>query len=107
MQRKMKNDKEKHTFEAHDDKEIMVDEQTHKISQCDDLIVFIVGGTKFQTLKSNFAHWPTTRLSRLVRAECKEDILNLCDKFHVCLKSEQNVYMFNRNWSHFNLILDM
>ena len=107
MQNKMKTDKENHTFEAQEDNEIVVDETTYKISQSDDLIVFIVGGTKYQVMKLNFAHWPTTKLSRLVRAECTEDILNLCDNFHVCPKSEQYVYTFYRNWTHFNLILDM
>ena len=47
----------------------------------DDIIVFNVGGTKFEVLKSNFAYWPTTRLSRLVRANTEEEILSLCEGF--------------------------
>ena len=72
------------------------------------MITFIVGGTTFQSLRSNFAYWPTTRLSQLVRAnDRKEDVLKFCNNFSVCSKSGQLKYMFNRSGNNFNAVLDM
>ena len=78
----------------------------------DDIIVFNVGGTKFEVLKSNFAYWPTTRLSRLVRANTEEEILSLCEGFVTSSSShgkanKKDEYYFHRNWSNFNSILDL
>ena len=76
----------------------------------DDIIVFNVGGTKFEVLKSNFAYWPTTRLSRLVRANTEEEILSLCEGFVTSShgrESKKEEYYFHRNWSNFNSILDL
>ena len=88
-------------------KEFVEDEKTNDIKGCNDIITFIVGGTTFQTLKSNFAYWPTTRLSQLVRADGKVDALNFCDKVRFCLKTGQPKYVFNRSGNNFNAILDM
>ena len=78
----------------------------------DDIIVFNVGGTKFEVLKSNFAYWPTTRLSRLVRANTEEEILSLCEGFVTSSsshgrESKKEEYYFHRNWNNFNSILDL
>ena len=62
-------------------KDMMEDEETSILLASDNLVSFIVGGTKFQTAKSNFAFWPKTRLSRLIRAKTEEEKLRLCDKY--------------------------
>ena len=86
---------------------VITDKDTQDIAACDDLLCFIVGGTQFQTLKSQFAFWPTTRLSRLIRAKKKKQILNLCDKVIFCENTGTvKKYIFLRNGSNFNAILD-
>ena len=87
--------------------ELVADMETPRILACNDIISFIVGGTHFQILKSKFAHWPTTRLSRLIRAKTKHEILSLCSNYVVCEKSGQiKTYIFLRNGNNFNAILD-
>ena len=63
--------------------ELIEDEETSHILACDDLICFVIGGTEFQILKSKFAYYPRTRLSRLIRAKTKKEILMLCNNFVV------------------------
>ena len=81
------------------------------LKKAKDIIILNVGGTRFEALKSNFAYWPTTRLSRLIRATTKEDILSLCDGF--CASSvypgsvDKDEYYFHRDWSNFNSILGL
>ena len=88
----------------------VLDNFSERISKIKDIIVFNVGGTRFEVLKSSFAYWPTTRLSRLVRAETEEEILGLCDGYvrrstpGIRYKEE---YYFNRDWSNFNSILNL
>ena len=81
------------------------------LKKANDIIILNVGGTRFEALKSNFAYWPTTRLSRLIRATTEEDILSLCDGFcaaSVCPGSvEKDEYYFHRDWSNFNSILGL
>ena len=83
------------------------------IRKNDDIIVFNVGGTRFEVLQSNFAYWPTTRLSRLVRAKSEEEILSLCEGFVASStsnnrgKMNKKEYYFHRNWNNFNSILDL
>ena len=90
-----------------DNKELTEDKETPRILACDDLICFDVGGTQFQILKSKFAYWPKTRLSRLIRAKTRKEILNLCNKYVVCEESGQKKkYIFLRNGNNFNSILD-
>ena len=88
-------------------KEFVEDEKTNDIKGYNDIITFIVGGTTFQTLRSNFAYWPTTRLSQLVRANGTRDVLRFCDKVRFCPKTGQHKYTFNRSGNNFNSILDM
>ena len=101
--------KMKDYFGLDNELEVVTDSRTSEILEChDDILNFIVGGTKYQVLKSNFAYWPRTRLSRIVRAaDCKKDILKLCDNFRICPKSGQPQYIFNRRWNNFNSLLDM
>ena len=96
-------------FDVENELEVVKDSHTTEILEChDDILNFIVGGTKYQVLKSNFAYWPRTRLSRIVRAaDCKKDILKLCDNFRICPKTGQPQYIFNRRWNNFNSLLDM
>ena len=95
------------TAEGHD---VMLNDCfSEEIKQSKDIIVLNVGGTRFHVLKSNFSVWPSTRLSRLIRAKTEEEILNLCDGF---IPSVENPggrieYFFNRNWTTFNSILDI
>ena len=81
------------------------------ISKMNDILVLNVRGTKFEVLKSNFAYWPTTRLSRLVRAKTEEEILSLCEGFISEPSSPgrrcKEEYYFHRDWSNFNSILDL
>ena len=62
------------TAEGHD--VMLHDSFSDEIKQSKDIVVLNVGGTRFHVLKSNFAVWPATRLSRLVRARSEEEILN-------------------------------
>ena len=87
-------------------KEFVEDDKTDSIKDSDDMITFVVGGTTFQSLRSNFAYWPTTRLSRLVRAKGRKQVLRFCNKISVCSKSGQLKYMFYRSGNNFNAILD-
>ena len=84
------------------------DKETSMLLQCDDLICFIVGGTRFEIIKSRFAYWPQTRLSKLIRTKKENEILNLCDKYIARkeTKTMMDTYMFFRNGKHFNSILD-
>ena len=88
-------------------KDIIEDDETPGLSSSDDLICFIIGGTQFQTLKSNFAYWPKTRLSQLIRAKTKNEMLKFCDKIIFCETSMQpKKYIFLRNGRNFNSVLD-
>ena len=51
--------------------------------------------------------FPTTRLSKLVRARTGEEILRLCDGYSDNSNTRGREYFFNRNWQSFNCILDM
>ena len=87
---------------------MIADRQTSMLLECNDLICFIVGGTQFQILKSKFAYWPQTRLSKLIRTRTKKEILGLCDKYvsHNETKTMMDTYTFFRNGNNFNSILD-
>ena len=63
---------------------LIEDEETDYILISEDIICILVGGTMFQIMKSKFAFWPKTRLSKLMRAKTKQEMLTLCDKviFH-------------------------
>ena len=83
------------------------DQQTDVILESDDIICIIVGGTKFQIMKSKFGFWPQTRLSKLMRAKTKQEMLTLCDKviFHD-QTNEPTKFVFLRNATNINSILD-
>ena len=83
------------------------DNHTDEIKQCNEIIVLNVGGTKHEVLKSNFAYWPTTRLSQLVRARTDDEILKYCDGFLAATAYRKQEYYFQQNWINFNSILDM
>ena len=89
-------------------KNMIEDKDTSDLLKCNDIICFIVGGTRFQIMKSKFAYWPETRLSKLIRAETQNEILKLCDKYFVSneRKTTMKTYIFFRNGSNFNSILD-
>ena len=84
----------------------MQDDFTAQISKSDEIITFIVGGNRYEVLKKNFAYWPTTRLSQLVRATTKSEILKYCDGFSEATFPKRPEYYFLNNWSNFNSILD-
>ena len=87
--------------------DVFEDEETLHLLNCDDLVCFIIGGTQFQILKSKFAYWPKTRLSMLIRAKTKDEILKFCDNVIFCDKSGQpKKYIFMRSGINFNSILD-
>ena len=87
--------------------DVFEDEETLHLLNCDDLVCFIIGGTQFQILKSKFAYWPKTRLSMLIRAKNKDEILKLCDNVIFCDNTEQpKKYIFLRSGINFNSILD-
>ena len=90
------------------DKETMEDEETSALLASDDLISFIVGGSKFQTTKSKFAYWPKSRLSRLIRAKTKKEKLQLCDGYFVCEAETKTIetYLFFRSGKSFDAVLD-
>ena len=87
--------------------DVFEDKETPHLLNCDDLVCFIIGGTQFQILKSKFAYWPKTRLSMLIRAKTKDEILKLCDNVIFCENSGQaKKYIFLRSGINFNSILD-
>ena len=87
--------------------DVFEDKETSHLLNCDDLVCFIIGGTQFQILKSKFAYWPKTRLSMLIRAKTKDEILKLCDNVIFCDSSGQpKKYIFLRSGINFNAILD-
>ena len=88
-------------------KDMMEDEETSILLASDNLVSFIVGGTKFQTVISNFAFWPKTRLSRLIRAKTEKEKLRLCDKYIVCEETKViETYVFFRSGKSFDAVLD-
>ena len=88
-------------------KDILEDEETSALLASDDLITFIVGGTKFQTAKSKFAYWPKTRLSKLIRAKTRKEKLKCCDRYVVCQGTKNiETYIFFRSGKSFDAVLD-
>ena len=88
-------------------KDMMEDEETSILLASNNLVSFIVGGTKFQTVISNFAFWPKTRLSRLIRAKTEKEKLRLCDKYIVCEETKViETYVFFRSGISFDAVLD-
>ncbi len=97
------------------------DDQTEEIARSTQQMVLDIGGMQFRywngvvrtefnsrsffqrVMKKNFAVLPTTRLSRLVRAETDAEILSICDSY---APGETPEYYFNRNACTFNSILD-
>ena len=79
---------------------------TERISKSDDVMVLNVGGTRYEVMKKNFAYWPSTRLSKLVRATNSNDILKYCDGFYENTSRKCIEFYFKSNWSNFNSILD-
>ena len=88
-------------------KTVLEDEETERIRKSKDIIVFNVGGTEFHILRKNFATLPTTRLSRLIRATKKREILKLCDGYINLGPPHRPEYIFHRNPSFFNSVLDL
>ena len=86
---------------------VLEDDVTEIIKKSRDIIVFNVGGTEFHILRKNFATLPTTRLSRLIRATKKKDILKLCDGYINLGPPHRPEYIFHRNPSFFNAVLDL
>ena len=73
---------------------------------CEEMIIFVVGGDTFKTFKSHFQKWPESRLSRLINAKTRGEIFQLCDEFSIN-SCGVRTYTFHRNPVHFNTILDM
>ena len=69
-------------------------------------LIFILDGEIFQSFNSNFNKWPKTRLSRVVKAQKKNEILKLCDDFTIDSNGIK-IFTFKRNPLHFNTILDL
>ena len=87
--------------------DVFEDKETSHLLNCDDLVCFIIGGTHFQILKSKFAYWPKTRLSMLIRAKTKDEILKFCDNAIFCdISGQPKKYIFLRSGKNFNSILD-
>ena len=103
LSQKIKNS----TFLSLVSQDVFEDKESSHLLKCDDLVCFIVGGTQFQILKSKFAYWPKTRLSMLIRAKTKDEMLKFCDDVIFCDKSGQpKKYIFLRSGKNFNSILD-
>ncbi len=85
------------------------DAMTDSLLLSADLLDINVGGTVFRVLRSTFAFFPKTRLSRLARARNEKQALWLCDAYRISEgNSEEGIpqYFFNRNWTNFNCVLD-
>ena len=70
------------------------------------MVVFVVGGETFKTFQSHFSKWPEGRLSQLINAVTKDEVLKLCDDFFVDNHGIKT-YTFYRNPDNFNTILDI
>ena len=89
-----------------DDWNILIqDELTDQISKSEEIIAIYVGGTRYEVLKKNFAYWPTTRLSKMIRAKTNQDILKYCDGTSNATSQRYQEFYFRKNWSNFNSIL--
>ena len=89
-----------------DDWNILIqDELTDQISKSEEIIAIYVGGTRYEVLKKNFAYWPTTRLSKMIRAKTNQDILKYCDGTSNATFQRYQEFYFRKNWSNFNSIL--
>ena len=88
-------------------KTVLEDDITEMIKKSRDIIVFNVRGTEFHILRKNFATLPTTRLSRLIRATNRKDILKLCDGYQKLGPAHRPEYIFHRNPNFFNAVLDL
>ena len=89
-----------------DDWNILIqDELTEQISTSDEIIAIYVGGTRYEVLKKNFAYWPTTRLSKMIRAKTNQDILKYCDGTSNATFQRYQEFYFRKNWGNFNSIL--
>ena len=86
---------------------VLEDELTNDIKKSRDILVFQVGGTEFHVMKRNFAKYPTTRLSRLIRAKTTVDILKLCDGYINLGPPHRPEFTFHRNPNFFNAVLDV
>ena len=84
---------------------LLQDDISRSMKRSKEIVVFNVGGMQFHVLRSNFAIMPTTRLSRLVRAQTKQDILQLCDGY--VYRKVRPEYHFHRNPQFFNSVLDL
>ena len=93
---------------ATDNKKILLeDDMTNDIKKSRDILVFQVGGTEFHVMRRNFAKYPTTRLSRLIRARTTEEILKLCDGYINRGPPHRPEFIFHRNPNFFNAVLDV
>ena len=88
-----------------DDWILIQDELTDHISKSEEIIAIYVGGTRYEVLKKNFAYWPTTRLSKMIRAKTNQDILKYCDGTSNATSQRYQEFYFRKNWSNFNSIL--
>ena len=89
-----------------DDWNILIqDELTDQISKSEEIIAIYVGGTRYEVLKKNFAYWPTTRLSKMIRAKTNQDILKYCDGTSNATFQRYQEFYFRKNWGNFNSIL--
>ena len=86
---------------------LLEDDVAKSIKKSKAIIKIHVGGTEFHVMRKNFAAMPTTRLSRLVRARTKEEILKLCDGYINLGPPHRPEYIFHRNPSFFNAVLDV
>ena len=86
---------------------LLEDDMSKDIKSSREVLVFHVGGTEFHVMRKNFARYPTTRLSRLIRARTTKDILKLCDGYINHGPPHRPEFIFHRNPSFFNAVLDV
>ena len=84
---------------------LIQDELSEEISKSDEIVAIIVGGTRYEVLKKNFADWPSSRLSKMIRARNKQDILKYCDATSEATSQKYQEFYFWNDWSNFNSIL--
>ena len=87
--------------------QLLEDDMTNDIKKSRDILVFQVGGTEFHVMRRNFAKYPTTRLSRLIRARTTKEILKLCDGYINRGPPHRPEFIFHRNPNFFNAVLDV
>ena len=84
-----------------------IEEETNGIEDISKLRAYViidVGGERFQANRDSFLKHPNTRLGKLMKSTCIEEILSLCEEF---IPGNPPEYFFDKNPENFSSVLEM